>query len=293
LPHPDPDADRERKIDVRESAESESEAEDGEADGEPKVTITVKDAGGEVIRTYRDAVYQGINRVTWNMRRDGARALPGPIPQDYKDGVPAGPEVPPGRYSITLALDHPDSQATVASIDVRTVADPRSKYSQTEIEQNYATQLDLLKLELATLDAVERIVKAREEIGTITKLIRDRKGADENHTLMALKEQASSVEDRLDDVEKRFRMPPATKGYGYTADKVADRLTMAKEYVGSTFGAPSAAAETYIRIARSAVEQGLSDLNELIGGELEAFRKAVDSAGIGLLSDIEPVSVAD
>ena len=133
LPHPDAEAERERKILLRESEGSALEEEDDEP-GDTKVTVTVKDASGDVIRTYREAVHQGINRITWDMRRDGARDMPGPEEHDYEDGLPVGPEVPPGSYSVTLALDHPDSQATVASVDVQTVADPRSPYSLAEIE---------------------------------------------------------------------------------------------------------------------------------------------------------------
>jgi len=88
---------------------------------------------------------------------------------------------------------------------------------------------------------------------------------------------------------KRFRSPPETKGYPYTADKISSKLEVAQAYVASTKDVPSAAAKTYIDIARAAVDEGLSALNELIGGELEDFRKAVNQAGIGLLSDIEPV----
>ncbi len=61
---------------------------------------------------------------------------------------------------------------------------------------------------------------------------------------------------------------------------------MAQGYVASTKDVPSAAAETYIDIARGAVDEGLSAMNDLVAGELEEFRKAVDQAGIGLLSDI-------
>ncbi|TDJ14289.1 MAG: hypothetical protein E2O65_14575 [Gammaproteobacteria bacterium] len=295
LQHPDEEAERERMILLRESRDG--EADDADADGDEddvvKVTITVKDASGEVIRTYREAAYQGINRTTWDMRIDGARELPGPEKQDYKDGVPAGPEVPPGHYSITLALDHPDSQATVASIDVQTEPDPRSGYSQSEIERNFATQVDLLRLQKAVVTAVERIVRARGEVGTITKLISARQGADDNEELTALKVQAKGIKEGLDELEKRFRSPPETKGYLYTADKIVSQLKMAQDYVSSTYDTPSAAAETYMQIADDAVNGGLSELNSFISGELEVFRKAVDSAGIGLLSDTEPVSIAD
>ena len=293
LTHPVAEADRERKILIRESVEGELEEENGQEDGDPQVSITIKDAGGDVIRKYREAVYQGINRITWNMRRDGARELPGPIPHDYKDGLPTGPEVPPGRYSVTLALDHPDSQATVASIEVQTIADPRSVFAQSEIEQNFTAQVDLLNLKKAAVSAVERIVKAREEVGTVTKLINARKGADENENLMALKEQAGGIEDSLDELEKRFRSPPETKGHPYTSDKIIDQITLAQEHVRSTYGAPSEAAQSYIQIARNSINDGLSNLNDLIDGKLEDFRMAVESAGIGLLSDIEPVNIAD
>jgi hypothetical protein len=289
LPHPDEESDRERRILIRESAEAETDEENGDNDEDPKITITVKDAAGGIIRTFREPVYQGINRIAWNMRRDGARALPGPIPQDYEDGLPAGPEVPPGRYSVTLALDHPDSQATVASIDVQTVNDPRSEYSQIEIEQNFTAKVELLRLENAVVSAVENIVRAREEIDAVTQLIDKRQGAKENEGLTALKEQGNEAKERLDEFEKRFRLPPETKGHPYTQDKIANQLVNAQAYVGSTFGAPSAAALTYVQIARQSVDDGLSDLNAFINREFKAFRDAVNAAGIGLLSDIETV----
>jgi hypothetical protein len=257
------------------------------------VTITVKDASGDVIRTYREAVHQGINRITWNMQRDGARDMPGPEEQDYEDGLPAGPEVPPGRYSMTLALDHPDSQATVASVDVQTVADPRSPYSLAEIEQNYAMQRELLTLEKALVSAVEGIVRARQDIGTITTLIEARPAADEDAILLALTEQAGELNESLDELEKRFRTPPETKGIIYSSDKAASRLGLAQMYVGSTYGAPSAAAKTYVQIARNSVDETLSALNDFISSDLEDFRKAVDEAGIALLTGMQPVSVTD
>lgn len=68
---------------------------------------------------------------------------------------------------------------------------------------------------------------------------------------------------------------------------------MIQAYVGSTYDTPSAAAETYMQIAHDSVNDGLSELNSFISGELEFLRKAIDSAGIGLLSDTELVSVAD
>ncbi|MFQ6005012.1 MAG: hypothetical protein ACE5OQ_05850 [Woeseia sp.] len=293
LPHPDEEADRDRRILLRESGEPEEDDDNGEDDDEPKVTVTVRDAGGDVIRTYREAVYQGINRLTWNMRRDGAKELPGTEERDYEDGLPEGPEVPPGRYSITLALDHPDSQSTVDSVDVQTIADPRSAYSRAEIEQNYALQLELLKLEKAVVRAVESIVGARSDIETITKLVSDRPDAEDNETLSTIKERAGELEKTLDELEKRFRTPAETKGIVYSGDRIANRLGLAQAYVASTGDAPSPAAQSYVELARTSINEGLSELNGFIRGQLADFRKAVDSAGVAPLSGVTPVQVGD
>jgi len=288
LTHPDDEAERERKILLRESVDDDAEEENGDKkdDDESKISIIVKDASGDVIRSYREPVYQGMNRITWNMRRDGARAMPGPQKQDYKDGLPAGPEVPPGRYTLTLALDHPDSQATVATVDVETVADPRTVYSQTDVEQNYAVQVELLGLEKSVVNAVESIVRARGDITTITKLIDARDNSSDDEGLTVLRERADEAKKSLDELEKRFRTPPETKGYPYSADKIASKVSLAQGYVASTIDAPSEAARTYIELARNSVDEGLAALNDFIGGELEDVRKAVEQAGIGLLSDI-------
>jgi photosystem II stability/assembly factor-like uncharacterized protein len=288
LPHPNEETDRDRRILLRES-EDDGDEDDHETGEDPKITVSVEDARGELIRTFRVPVYQGVNRLTWDMRRDGVRAMPGPEPQDYSDGLPAGPEVPPGRYSVTLALDHPDSQAAVASIDVETVADPRSPYSQAEIERNFGMQLRLLRLEQAAVSAVERIVDARKDVEAIKASIDKKQQHGGEVDLTALAEEADAILRSLDDHEKRFRIPPETKGVPYDDDKVAAKLMVAKEYVGSTKDAPSDAAQTYVELAENALDEGISGLNDFIGSELTDFRSRIDRAGIGLLSDLQPL----
>lgn len=110
---------------------------------------------------------------------------------------------------------------------------------------------------------------------------------------MALTEQADELNESLDELEKRFRTPPETKGVSYNYDKAVNRLELAQGYVGSTYGAPSAAAKTYVQIARNSVDETLSALNDFISRDLEDFRKAVAQAGIVLLSGVQAVELTD
>ena len=294
LPHPDDDTERERKIHKRiNEVATEEEEEEGEdkKDDAPKITITVKDAEDELIRTFSQPVHQGINRVVWNMRRDGIRGMPGPEKRDYKDGLPAGPEIIPGTYTITISLPHPENDPTEVSQRVTTVTDPRSPYSQAEIEQNYQTLLSVMKLEEALVSAVERIDRARTDAETIIALIDKSSDAEEDEGLKELKKQARKLEKSLDSLEESIRVPAETTGITYRNDKVSNIVGTAHGYVSSTFAAPSPTANTYLDLARTAVDDMIAEVNDFMTDDLAEFRRAVDDSGVGLLTEMAPVSV--
>ncbi|MGB5739947.1 MAG: hypothetical protein WBM54_11405 [Woeseia sp.] len=284
LVHPDEDKDRERRIRRREAAAAQTkdtEEATPKTDKDPKVTVKVADASGTVIRTFKTAVHQGINRVAWDLRRDGARNMPGAEAADYEDGLPVGPEVPPGSYRVTLSL--PDGDSTVESTtDVRVVADPRTAYSQATIEQNYAAQLQILEMRKAAVAAVERVTRARDDVKLIKTRI-ERRDDKDSATMKALQEQADAVVKALDELEKRFRVPPDTKGIVYDDDKVISHIGRADAYVHSTRATPSATARFYTDIARSELDKAVAAVNSLLRGDVVALREAAQSSGIGLL----------
>ncbi|MBT8079860.1 MAG: hypothetical protein KJO31_14880 [Gammaproteobacteria bacterium] len=290
LAHPDEDMERERKI-QRRMRRNPGNEDDEEQDEAPKIKIEVRDSRGDLIRTFKAAVHQGINRLTWPMRRDGIRGMPGPEPQDHSDGLPAGPEVPPGDYEITMTLPGSDGEDVVETAQVRTVADPRSKHSQADIERNYAAAIELQGLAEKAISAVEQIVQARDDVAALKGMIGKRNKDGNDDSLTALAEQADALTESLNELEKSIRVPPQTKGIVYTADKLTSKIGMAQFYVGSTNGAPTASAETYIDIARAATAETIGKVNTVLNGELMNFRDAVNAAGIGLLSDVKSVNL--
>jgi hypothetical protein len=289
LVHPDDEAERKRQIDWRHSAEaddSEAEGEQAKKDDDPaKVELRVFDAQDQQIRFFKRPLIQGINRVFWGLERDGVRPMPGPEPANLDDGLPGGPEVVPGDYRITLSFDGIEQ-----STSVRVLADPRSSHSIEDQRARYALEVELMHLRDAVVTAVERIVHAREDVNFLTGMIEKRADAETDEVLKALGEQATEVNKALDDMEKRFRTPPRTKGIVYSADKVANQLGLAQFYIGSSFGAPTPAARVYVDNARAVVEAGIQSVNDYLDGDFKAFREQVEQAGIGLLQ-AEPVSL--
>jgi photosystem II stability/assembly factor-like uncharacterized protein len=292
LPHPDKDLERQRKIGKRKQSTAFEPADEGDngANGKgeeaPKVIVKVSDADGEVVRTFKRPVHQGINRITWGMQSDGVRPPPGPNRREMEDGLPPGPELPPGNYQVSLALDDVE-----VSTGVVTLADPRLDISQADYEASYAARRELLSLSEASVTALERIDNARNDVNTSTGLIGKHPDDADNEELKALKKQAAEVGKGLDELEKRFRNLPETKGIVFSADKVGGKIGMARFYAGSATGAPSPTAAIYAEIARKALDEGLAAVNDYMDGDLAAFREAVTAASIGLLTPSEPVSV--
>jgi hypothetical protein len=215
--------------------------------------------------------------------------MPGPEPNELEDGLPGGPEVPPGQYQLTLSLDSAGSSPAESSVNVNVLADPRSAVTAENRRKNYTTRLELQELAETAVTAVERIQQARTDVETTQKLISARNRENDDDVLKTLGEQADEVKKGLDKLEKRFRVPPKTKGVVYNDDKVINRIGMAQYYVGSTWDAPTDTAAVYIEQARATLADARAALNHFMSEDVAAFSKAVDDAGIGLFSPIPPL----
>ena len=301
LPHPHQERERERLARQRAAGDDSDEpaeeddapdaaalAVDGDEGPDPvKVEMTVRDASGAVVRRQKFGVHQGVNRIVWSMEHDGVRPLPGGEPTPLEDGLPGGPEVPPGEYKITLSLPGPDDEAVSATTPVQLLPDPRATYTPEERVQNYQALLELQAMQEAAVTAVERIVRSRRDIDTVLGLIEQRKqpGVELDAPLAALQEQAGDLKDRLDELEKQFRTPPKTKGIVYDEDKVVNRIGLAMGYVGSSHDAPTPTAAAYTDLARVSLEQARAAVDSFMATDLGAFAEAVSAAGVGLFGD--------
>jgi len=202
--------------------------------------------------------------------------------------LPSGIEVPPADYTVTLTLKRDEENSDEVTTSATTVADPRSSYPLAEMVSNYKTRLEIQAMQEQALVAVEKIVQARTDIATVTTLIKKRADAEDNDDLKALTKNASETTKALDELEKLFRVPPETKGIVYRPGKIVNQIGRAGNYVGSSYGAPSLAAHSYISIARAALDEGLVAVDEFFSGDLAKFRATVEAAGIGLLSSAGP-----
>ena len=224
------------------------------------------------------------------MSSDGVRPAPGPDKRPMEDGLPPGPQTPPGDYRIRLAMGDAED-----SIGVATLADPRSALSQQDIEANYDARRALQELQETLVQSLETIDRTRSDIAMLNALIgRHLEGgenAGDNEALKALQNQGAQAIEGLDELEKQFRNPPETKGIVYSADKVSSKLGLAGYYLASNPGAPTPAGRFHMDEARSALAYSLEMVNLYLEGPVAEYRQAVDQAGIGLLTPENSLSL--
>jgi photosystem II stability/assembly factor-like uncharacterized protein len=137
----------------------------------PKAQIEVIDAAGRVIRHFKAPVKLGINRVAWGLERDDWKEPP-PRPDQPPQEDPAGPEVPPGAYTVKVEFRGHQAKAAV-----RVLADPRSRNSEADWRQRWAAVERTGALQEAAATAIHRIARLRA--GVDAALAREKQAADE------------------------------------------------------------------------------------------------------------------
>ena len=276
LPHPDAEKEKARQVALRAAA---SDDEEGGTDGPGNsVTIKVTDAGGNTIRTFKADAHKGVNRVMWNMREDGIQAAPPARPR--ADGtLPAGTEVLPGTYTVTLEYgDNSDS----GSVDV--LADPRSRFDLTAQRANYEMRKEIAGMNGQIQAALTRVMEARRDVDTLMALIKSASRDGDKDAFKDLSKQASDVQKAFEEMEKRFRSPRGERGITFRGGKIINILGLANNYVASTRDAPNEAALAQVQVARMAIDGAIADVNSLISGDLAALKAAASEAGLGLFN---------
>jgi photosystem II stability/assembly factor-like uncharacterized protein len=275
LPHPDPDGEKARKAALRQAKEGQAKPDEEKDDKAPRARIQVSDANGALIRTFNADVHQGINRVTWDLKRDGLPPLPGDKKKPDAD-LPGGIEVLPGTYQITVSFDGEEQ-----SLQARVAADPRTAVSMTAMEANQAAKLELQSLEATINEALGRIITARRDLNTVLTLISQSGDPAQYSELKTLSDASLKT---LDELEGTLRLPKGTKGRPYDDDRAINRLRRARSFLSSTYDAPSPNATAFAELAATRIEEAVTAVNNYLTGEFAQLQTAFADSGLGLLS---------
>jgi photosystem II stability/assembly factor-like uncharacterized protein len=287
-PGPGTTAGQEMKEAKAESKEDKAKKTGGEMP--PKAEIRIADASGKTIRTFKAPVTRGLNRVSWDLSRDGFKQFPQEQPS--ADEHPGGPEVVPGTYTVTVKYGDHEAKGPV-----RVLPDPRSKNTEADWQAREAAISRLAALNDALAEAVDRIRKTRADVDSVVTRVQSAKkekkdavepGKEEKPDPIV--EAAGKLKGDLDKMERRLWVPYDTVGIQPETD-VLTKLYYPYGSVLSTWEPPSPTHLEYLRQAEAGVQAVLADFNRFFETDVAAFRKQVDEANVRLLPDLGKVEV--
>lgn len=324
LPHPDKEAERARKGAERltktagraepwdpalmsdaagdKPEEPEAKANGKKKDEGPKVTITIRDAAGAVVRKLEEPVHRGINRIVWNLEsKDLARFPDAPETSIFRPGG-KGLDVLPGTYEATFAFD--DQKASAA---FEVFPDPRFALASADREANLAARQRAAALQTAAVEAVTRILGARKDIEALKRIaddLRKAERAEENGEEPAADEEppadrftpffdaAKAAETALAEAERQIRRPPDTKGIPADTDAMS-KVSRARFSVASHFDRPTPAQLAYLAEAERAMAAAIETVNTAFAEKVAAVRAVAESSDLTPLRVEQPVRIEE
>ncbi|MDP2884380.1 MAG: hypothetical protein Q8P51_05085 [Ignavibacteria bacterium] len=260
-------------------------AERGRPDAkEKKVKIEILDLSGAIIRKMDGPMEKGINRVAWNLRRDGfKRPQLTPPQQQDEEFTPQGPEVLPGKYTVRIKMGKEEATQTV-----EVFPDPRVVVLSEERQQKSETILRLGRhLEVAA-EAVDRIQKTRKAIDAALSQLKERK----DEVSKNLRKESTDLKKTLTKVADKFiDDPAAVQGLTRRPNTVSSRLGSVLRSLGSSWDAPTPTQLTSLRQAESIFKEALRDFNKTFSEAVPAYKAKVEQAKLSLFSEGDTLDV--
>ncbi|MEM1122596.1 MAG: hypothetical protein AAGJ18_19285, partial [Bacteroidota bacterium] len=159
-----------------------------------KLMVEIADTKGTVLRKMElKDLKKGLHRFHWNLRKDGIRFPGAPKPKDKEALPPAGRNVMPGVYRVTLNYgDHSASQLVTVH------ADPRIEVKQHEIAENYAAADAFEKHVMALTKTVDNLNDAKKRIKSVTGMVKEQ--LEHESAKKAFMETTKPLEQHLDSL---------------------------------------------------------------------------------------------
>ena len=258
------------------SADESSGGERPEGKDKMKTKFQVLDQSGTVIRNFEGPMEKGINRVTWNLRRDAFRRPQ--LTQQQGEGFGGGgPEVPPGKYTVRAKLGNQEVSQTV---DV--LPDPRVSVPPHARQQNYELILNVgAKLEVVA-EAVSRIQKTRAAIDIVLGQIKDRNDEGAKN----LRKQSTELKKALTRVADLFiDDPTAAQGIVRRPNTVTAKLGSVSRSLSTSWDSPNPTQLVSLRQAEDVLAKALKEFNRLFSEDVAMYRTAVEQAKLPLVPE--------
>lgn len=246
-----------------------------------KVKIQVVNTAGDTIRTYHRSPQYGMNRTTWNLRRDGIN-YPSRRERSEDADANSGSSVVPGTYRIVMTYND-DVQHQVITVH----PDPRRQHFSGQYDQREKMTAKLNGTIESVTTAWERLREARKSIKRVQGIMTEA----EEEVQDTLKTQAKALLDSIAVIEELYMEPEGLKGIQRNPTNLRAKMGMARSYIGQIEGTPSQMSEFTLRHFQDAAKDFIDKVNGFLSSDMATFRQAVNKVELPLFGELDPVKM--
>ncbi|MGM0588107.1 MAG: hypothetical protein ACQETE_06840 [Bacteroidota bacterium] len=251
-----------------------------------EVTVEIYD-GDQRIRTFKETPeHNGLNRITWNMSRDGVRGPSEPKPEKEDEIKPSGMDVLPGTYTVKMSyMDQSDStQLTVKS-------DPRMDVKREALVTMQEMMDRWQELTTKATAAADQIRDAQASVELVQKLIKEDRSGRDDEAYESLKGRTKAVSDTLDAM-LYFILPEPDERQGITREQektVSTLLGTASWYIQSSLSGPSKTEQQLLDQADQLLSEALTVINGYFSEDWPEYTRMVDEADLRQVKTYERI----
>jgi hypothetical protein len=241
-----------------------------------EISITVTDATGKTVRTFKGPGKAGLNRAYWDLEFDKtkeARLRTSPLHAEHMkvgiEGIPA-PGVgrfallaPPGDYSVKIKVGERE-----LSQPVTVLKDPNSGASEEQLREQMALAQDLVEDVNRVVEAINGAELVRGQLGSLRALLAGETGPKE------VRDAAEDLDKKLLAVEENlFQVRVTGRGQDLLRNpaKLAEQLLYLATQVTSGDFAPTSAQREVHQLLHEAAITHEQQLAQLVATELAQF----------------------
>lgn len=243
-----------------------------------KVKIQVVDVqSGDTIRTYTETPVYGMNRSSWNIRRDGI-SFPSRREAKPDADTPSGATVGPGVYEVVMTFgDH------VGKTMVTVHPDPRETPVTNLLAARETLQADFDTTVVRLTESWTELQQASQAIERIEGLLKDAPKAVKD-TLTA---DIKALKKTIADIEEIYTDKEDLKGIQRNPVNLQAKMYSASSYLRQVEGTtPTQMAEVTLAQFKEGVAKFIEQIKTFMADDFAGFREAVKGADLSLFGGL-------
>ena len=236
---------------------------------EAKVKIEIMEESGEPIRTFSHKPDSGINRITWDLDKDGIRFPNQAKPEEEAD-KPGGIQVLPGRYIVKMTY-----RGSSDTTSLKVFRDPRVSIKLEEMTALYEMREAEMKNITLVTSAMDELREAKKSLDLISQqLPKD----SEDTTIQHIKDQSKTLKDSLKILMEAVTGPQDLQGIVRRPDNVQSKIFQALRYLGDMYSQPNGTHGLVVDEMHTAIDDFLGRVNQFFSADWESFKQVVEAA---------------